>query len=209
MRHLAALRTSLLDTLAAKGRLAWLEEELAALANADALRVDPEDAWRKIKGLPSLDPGRQKLAQALAAWRERRAVERNRPRGWILDDVVLREIVVRLPRARPRRSRPCRRCRNPWSASAATNCWRWCARRDLPDPPPPLPRRERPDPELLALVKRLADIAADVAKELEINTEVLATRRELEKLAAGTPRCEPAARLACRRGRRAAAARSL
>ena len=45
--------------------------------------------------------------------------------------------------------------------------------------------REKPDPAQLAMVKRLADIAAEVAKELEISTEVLATRRELEKLAAG------------------------
>ena len=55
----------------------------------------------------------------------------------------------------------------------------------IADPPPPLPRRERPDPAQLALVKRLADIAAEVAKTLEINSEVLATRRELEKLASG------------------------
>jgi ribonuclease D len=34
-------------------------------------------------------------------------------------------------------------------------------------------------------VKRLADVSAEVARELEINPEVLATRRELEKLAAG------------------------
>src|SRR5687767_2084248 len=99
VRHLPALRVSLLETLAAKGRLAWLEEELAALANADALRVEPEDAWRKVKGLPALDEQRQRLAQSLAAWRERRASERNRPRGWILDDVALREITLRLPRS--------------------------------------------------------------------------------------------------------------
>src|SRR5882672_8542921 len=99
VRHLAAFRTSLLDTLHSKGRSAWLDEELAALANADALRVAPEDAWKKIKGLPSLDPARQVLAQALAAWRERRAIERNRPRGWILDDASLREILLRLPRS--------------------------------------------------------------------------------------------------------------
>jgi ribonuclease D len=55
----------------------------------------------------------------------------------------------------------------------------------IADPPPPLPRRERPDPAQLALVKRLADVSAEVAKGLEINAEVLATRRELEKLAAG------------------------
>src|SRR5262245_28662514 len=98
VRHLGALRESLLETLRARGRLAWLEEDLAALGNADALRVAPEDAWRKVKGLPSLDPARQQLAQEIAAWRERRAVDRNRPRGWILDDACLREIVLRLPR---------------------------------------------------------------------------------------------------------------
>ena len=184
VRHLAALRASLLDTLAAKGRLPWLEEELAALANADALRVEPEDAWRKIKGLPSLDAGRQKLAQSLAAWRERRAVERNRPRGWILDDAVLREILLRLPKdpdalaALPEMQESVvRKCGDELLALVREA--------NLPDPPPPLPRRERPDPELMALVKRLADLAAEVAKQIEVSTEVLATRRELEKLAAG------------------------
>jgi len=56
---------------------------------------------------------------------------------------------------------------------------------NISEPPPPLPRRERPDPAQLATVKRLADIAGAVAGELEIGPEVLATRRELERLAAG------------------------
>jgi ribonuclease D len=184
VRHLEALRTSLLETLAAKGRIAWLEEELAALANADTLRVDPEDAWRKIKGLPSLDPERQRLAQSLAAWRERRAVERNRPRGWILDDAVLREILLRLPKSidaltglPEMQESVVRKCGEELLTLVADA--------GISDPPPPLPRRERPDPAQVAMVKKLADVAGEVAKSLEINTEVLATRRELEKLAAG------------------------
>jgi ribonuclease D len=148
------------------------------------LRVAPEDAWKKIKGLPALDPQRQQLAQALGAWRERRAVERNRPRGWILDDVSLREIVVRLPRssdallALPEMQESVvRKCGEELLAIVREA--------SIDDPAPPLPRRERPDPAQLALVKRLADIASEVAKGLEINAEVLATRRELETLAAG------------------------
>jgi ribonuclease D len=184
VRHLASLRASLLETLAAKGRIGWLEEDLAALGNADALRVDPEDAWKKVKGLPALDPQRQRLAQTLAAWRERRAIERNRPRGWIVDDVTLREILVRLPTemktlaALPEMQESVvRKC-----GEELLSLVRDAA---ISDPPPPLPRRERPDPALLALVKRLTDVSAEVAKGLEISTEVLATRRELEKLAAG------------------------
>jgi ribonuclease D len=184
VRHLLPLRALLLEALDAKGRLPWLEEELAALGNPDALRVAPEDAWKKVKGLPGLDPERQRLAQSLAAWRESRAIDRNRPRGWILDDVSLREIVMRLPRssealaALPEMQESVvRKCGDELLALV----------RDahIAEPPPPLPRRERPDPAQLALVKRLADVAAAVAQELDISAEVLATRRELEKLAAG------------------------
>jgi ribonuclease D len=184
VRHLAALRSSLLDTLAAAGRVAWLEEELAALANADALVVDPQEAWRKIKGLPSLDEDRHRLAQALAAWREHRAVERNRPRGWILDDQVLREILMRLPRT-PEALAALPEMQESVVRKCGEELLALVRDAGIPDPPPPLPRREKPDPAQLALVKRLADVSAEVARELEINPEVLATRRELEKLAAG------------------------
>jgi len=184
VRHLSALRASLLDTLAAKGRTGWLDEELAALGNSDALRVDPEDAWRKIKGLPSLDAGRQKLAQAIGAWRERRAMERNRPRGWILDDAVLREIVVRLPRS-PEALASLPEMQESVVRKCGEELLELVRQSEIPEPPPPLPRREKPDPAQLALVKRLADISTEVAKELDISPEVLATRRELEKLAAG------------------------
>jgi ribonuclease D len=184
VRHLGALRAQLLEQLAAKGRLGWLEEELATLANADALRVAPEDAWKKVKGLPPLDEQRQRLAQTLAEWRERRAVERNRPRGWILDDVSLREIVLRLPRSldalaglAEMQESVVRKCGEELLALVREA--------GISDPPPALPRRERPDPAQLATVKRLADVAAGVAAELAIGTEVLATRRELERLAAG------------------------
>jgi len=184
VRHLPALRSRLLDMLGARGRLAWLEEDLAALANEDALRVAPEDAWKKVKGLPTLDDARHQLVQQIAAWRERRASDRNRPRGWILDDAALREIVVRLPRsldalgALPEMQESVvRKCGEELLALVR--------QAGIPDPAPPLPRRERMDPEVLARVKRLAEITNAVAAELEIGGEVLATRRELERLAAG------------------------
>lgn len=184
VRHLPAMRASLLETLARRGRLAWLEEDLAALDNADALRVAPEDAWKKVKSLPALDEPRQRLVQALAAWRERRADERNRPRGWILDDLALREIVVRLPR-----SLDALAALDEMQESVVRKCGEellaLVRESGIADPPPPLPRRERPDPAFVATVKRLAEVTSAVAGELEVGPEVLATRRDLEKIAAG------------------------
>ncbi|HKZ74180.1 MAG TPA: HRDC domain-containing protein, partial [Steroidobacteraceae bacterium] len=97
VRYLLPLKERLEAELAQLGRSAWLAEELGALADEDNLRVEPERAWLRIKGLRGLDAEREALARTLAAWRERRAIERNRPRGWILDDALVREIVLRVP----------------------------------------------------------------------------------------------------------------
>ena len=184
VRHLAALREKLLETLRTQGRLAWLEEELATLANADALRVAPEDAWKKVKGLPGLDPARHELARELAAWRERRAIDRNRPRGWILDDAILREIVLRLPRSLEALG-ALPEIQESVVRKSGDELLALVQAAAIADPPPPLPRRERPDPAQVALVKKLADVANEVAKQLDVSPELIATRRELEKLAAG------------------------
>src|SRR3954451_7161741 len=98
VRYLLPLKANLEEQLDKLGRRAWLSEELAGLGESELFTVDPETAWLRLKGLRGLDAGRQRLARSLAAWRERRAIERNRPRGWILDDSVLREILMRVPR---------------------------------------------------------------------------------------------------------------
>ncbi len=56
----------------------------------------------------------------------------------------------------------------------------------VPDPAPPLEMRQRPDPAKSALVKKLSGgDTRRVATELSISPEVLATRRDLERLAEG------------------------
>jgi ribonuclease D len=184
VRHLLALREILVAEIARAGRLGWLEEEMAALADPASIAVDPECAWLRVKGLGALDDDRARLARALAAWRERRAMARNRPRGWILDDAVLREIVQRAPRdvatlaAIP-----------DMPANFVKHCGEeieaLIADAGLPRDLPPPPRRERPDPVVTARVKHLAGIVNGAARELGIATELLATRRDLERLAGG------------------------
>ncbi len=184
VRHLVPLKLTLEERLEKLGRLAWLAEELAGLADARALTTDPEEAWRRLKGLRELDPARQRLARGLAAWRERRAVERNRPRGWILDDAALRELIVRVPRSRAALEAitaipegVVRHCGEELLACIAAA--------SVPDPAPALDSRQRPDPLKSALVKKLAALNQAVATELGISPEVLATRRDLERVAEG------------------------
>ena len=98
MRYLLPLRERLTERLRQLGRWHWFEEEMAQLDAAGSFAVDPEQAWRRFKGIAELDPARQRLARALSAWRERRAISSDRPRNWILPDAALRDIVLRVPR---------------------------------------------------------------------------------------------------------------
>ncbi|MGH8297614.1 MAG: ribonuclease D, partial [Steroidobacteraceae bacterium] len=184
VRHLIPLKLALEARLEKLGRLSWLAEELAELADARSLATDPEQAWRRLKGLRGLDPARERLARGLAAWRERRAIERNRPRGWILDDAALRELIVRVPR-----SFAALQGIVVAPASVVRHCGEellaCIAEAMVPDPAPALDTRQRPDPAQNALVKKLGALNQAVATELGVSPEVLATRRDLERLAAG------------------------
>lgn len=184
VRYLLPLKAHLEEQLERLGRLAWLGEELAELADPESFAVNPDNAWQRLKGLRGLDAGRMRLAQALAAWRERRAIERNRPRGWILDDMVLREIVMRVPRTVDQlQSLP------DMAPGVVKHCAQdimdMVAAANVPNPAPPLPGRSRPSPEQSALVKKLAALNQTIAQTLGLSPEVLATRRDIEQLAEG------------------------
>ena len=184
VRYLLPLKAHLEEQLERSGRLEWLTEELHELEDARNIAVDPQDAWLRIKGLRSLDPARERLAQSLAAWRERRAIERNRPRGWILDDAALRDIVVQVPR-----SVEALAAIPEFPAGVLKHCGAElleCIRAaEVPHPAPPINTRTRPDPAKSALVKKLGALNQAIAAELGLSPEVLATRRDLELLADG------------------------
>jgi ribonuclease D len=184
VRYLLPLKAQLEEQLERSGRLGWLTEELLALEDTRNISTDPDEAWLRVKGLRSLDPARERLAQLLAAWRERRAIERNRPRGWILDDAALRDIVMQVPR-----SIEAFGAIPEFPAGVLKHCGTEildCIRAaEVPEPPPPLNARMRPDPAKTALVKKLGALNQTLAADLGLSPEVLATRRDLELLVDG------------------------
>ena len=186
VRYLLPLAERLQEELERLGRLEWLAEELSELAEVRALSVAPEDAWLRVRGLRPLDPARERLARSLAAWRERYAQEHDRPRGWILDDSVLRELVLQVPRTLQAVAELPEMPRGFVKRHGA-ELLECIERAQVPQPPPPMPDRQRPDPVRSALIKKLSSISQAVARELNLVPEVLATRRDLEQIADGRP----------------------
>lgn len=184
VRYLLPLREHLIEKLVHLGRMPWLEEELAALQNPTDYAIAPEEAWLRVRSFKGLDPDRSRLAQALAAWRERRADERNRPRGWILDDAVLRDIVIRVPRTLEELA-GLADMQPGFIKHSGPELLGVIEAASMPAVLPRTNPRGAPDAQKTALFKKLSTVHQAVAAELNLPPEILATRRELEQLADG------------------------
>ena len=94
--HLAKLFPMLRERLEKGGRLAWVEEEMAAVTDPAMYDVDPENAWKRLK--PRKHTAKYlAVFKAVAAWRERTAQLRDQPRGRILKDDAIDELAAQAP----------------------------------------------------------------------------------------------------------------
>jgi ribonuclease D len=183
VRHLPPLRELLGERLERLGRHTWFDEEMEQLGS-EPLQIDPEQAWLRIRAFADLDPDRQRLARLLAAWRETRAMQSDRPRGWILPDAALRDLVLQAPRDLAGLERV-RELPAGIRANSGAQLLEQINIAALPARLAALPQRRRPDPQQLERVAQLADITRRVGAALGLAPEILATRRELERLASG------------------------
>lgn len=193
VRYLGPAAEELEARLAAAGRLGWLEEDCAALADPALYRSEPGEAWRRIKGLERMRPEEHSIVRVLAAWREERAIRRNLPRGWVLPDDAIRDIARLRPQSaadlqqvpslpRGAGSRLADEILQQVHDAVAGNA-------------PDIPGRvvDRLTPEQQAGVRQLQDVLQAVATEAGLTAEVLATRRDLTALVRGARDVPPLA----------------
>ncbi len=88
----------LTEALDRKGRLEWAQEDSASLLDPALYSMDPTQAITRLKGARNLRGRARAAAERLAAWREKEAIKRDRPRQWIARDTVLIELATRRPR---------------------------------------------------------------------------------------------------------------
>lgn len=97
VRYLPRIAQLLRQQLLEKGRLTWVMDESDRLAESAAQLSTPEDAYRKVGAWRRLAPRQLGALQALAEWRERQALARNKPPSWLLKNGVLLSLAKRLP----------------------------------------------------------------------------------------------------------------
>jgi ribonuclease D len=90
--YLAKLYPLLEKSLIEKDRLNWVKPAFADLCNTSLYSNPPELAWKRIRAAKRLKGASLSTLQAIAAWREKLAQDKNIPRGWLVKDDILIEI---------------------------------------------------------------------------------------------------------------------
>jgi ribonuclease D len=185
--HLSAVFPRMVEKLKKTGRGAWLDEEMERLADPSHFAFPPEDAWKRLK-LPSRNPAVLGRLKAVAAWRETEARSKNLPRGRIIKDDTLNEIVLHPPKTQDDLGRV-RGLSAGWKTNDIGARLMTAINHAEPLEPGEMPDREPKRPGLTkdaALVSDLLKLLLKIrAKESGVAARLIARSDELEALAAG------------------------
>ncbi|MFM9070019.1 MAG: ribonuclease D [Acidimicrobiaceae bacterium] len=97
--HLFDLHDELTRQLTELGRVDWVNDACAELASRPTGPQDPSDAWLRLKEARALKGPARGVAQALAKWREERAMRSDLPPRRVMSDMTLIGISQRLPKS--------------------------------------------------------------------------------------------------------------
>jgi ribonuclease D len=185
--YLLALHDRLVSATAASGRGNWVAEACEELRTRPASGSTPDDAWLRLKDARSLRPRARAVAQAVAAWRERRAMEVDLPVRQVLPDLAVLGVAQRQPsdanelaQARGVDARYANG-RNAEALLAAVAVGRRAE-------PPEQPRGENDlDRSLRPAIALVSAWVSQVARDERIDTAILATRADITALLADRP----------------------
>ncbi len=161
------------------GRLSWAQEACEELRTRPVSGADPDAAWLRLKDARSLRPRGRAVAQAVAAWRERRAMRTDVPVRQVLPDLAILGIAQRAPTTEKELSQA-RGVdeRHARGAIAAEILEAVRIGRDA-DPPATPPSNDDLDRKLRPAVTLISAWVGQLARDERIDTALLATRSDI------------------------------
>jgi len=183
--HLIDVYRHLRDRLERDDRADWVSEEMQVLTARNTYDPHPDDAWKRLK-MRVKKPQELAIVQAVAAWREREARERNVPRGRVIKDDTIFEIAQQAPRDAAELAR-LRSIPRGWERSSTAGGLIGVVNTALDLPKDQLPRvpKHTQQPEGTSAAAELLKVLLKlVAEEEGVAPKVLASSDDIEKIAA-------------------------
>ncbi len=94
--HLREVYLFLKANLEEQNRAHWVREEMEVLTSVDTYRMDPENAWKRMK-MRVRKPRELAVMREVAAWREKEAQRRDMPRNRVFKDDAIYEVAMHRP----------------------------------------------------------------------------------------------------------------
>jgi ribonuclease D len=186
--HLLELHSILMERVEAKGRTDWVEAACEELRTEFRGPRDPDEAWRRIKEIRHLRDSSLAIAQAVAAWREQRAIDTDQTPRFVLSDLGVVGVAAAAPTTveelRSLRGVDGRNLRGGMAEDLLTVVAE--SRGNTPSRAPASQVKEMPA-ELRPAVPLVSAWVSQRARDLELETALLATRSDLEDLLRGVP----------------------
>lgn len=182
--HLRDVYQKLLADLGRRGRTEWVSEEMDVLTSPETYKLDPENAWLRLRTRVR-KPKELAVLIAVAAWREREAKSRDIPRQRVLKDDLVADIAVQAPTTIERlaalRALPKGFERSKWGLEIPD-----IVKQGLTRDPKTLPSLERNKaaPNGAAIVELLKVLLRMTAEQHAVAAKVIATVDDLEQIAA-------------------------
>jgi len=186
VRYLPEVYRDLHGKLEAAGRTDWLQADFDRLADPATYEILPEEQWRRVKRVSSLNRRQLALAREIAAWREREAIRRDIPKRWVLGDEGVVEIARRAP-ADPAELAAIRGVPDKIGQSATGGLLQAVVRGNAvpEDELPSLKKKRRPAVDIDGAVDLMVALVRLRAHEHGVAMPLLASREDLERLASG------------------------
>ncbi|MSW44881.1 MAG: ribonuclease D [Actinobacteria bacterium] len=186
--HLLEIHAMLTEDLRSRGRLQWALDECENSRLRSRGQRDPDEAYRRIKEARQLRGKARSVAQAVAAWRERRAAELDIPVRYVLSDIAVLGIAQRPPQSR-RDLEKIRGFDRGLREDVVVQLLDIVGRAITdPDPAPSETVASVPlDRDLRPAVALISAWVSQMARDLEIDSTLLATRGDLEALLGDAP----------------------
>jgi ribonuclease D len=181
--HLRDVYLALVEDLKKRGRTDWVQEEMHLLTSPDTYRMEPENAWHRLKTRVR-KPKELAVLIEIAAWREREAQSRDVPRARVLKDEALADIAVQAPATTDRlthmRSLPKGFERSRWGEAIVAAVQRGLER-DFKTLPRPM--RAQPVANGAAVTELLKVLLRMISEHHHVAAKVIATVDDLERIA--------------------------
>jgi ribonuclease D len=182
--HLREVYLKLVEDLRQRGRAEWVEDEMRVLTSPETYRLEPENAWQRLKTRVR-KPKELAVLIEVAAWREREAQARDVPRSRVLKDEVIADLAVQAPTSAENlthlRSLPKGFERSRWGEAIIAAVARGLAR-DTKTLPRPV--RAQSTANGAAVVELLKVLLRMVSERHHVAAKVIATVDDLERIAA-------------------------